>query len=49
MAEDTVGQVERMFLRDFEHSSPVASNSLEDEPFWFRLFVHASQLLAPLL
>jgi cardiolipin synthase len=49
MAEDTVGQVERMFLRDIEHSSPVASNSLEDEPFWFRLFVHASQLLAPLL
>ena len=42
-------EVEQMFLRDFERSREVTALDLERRPFWFKLAVRTSRLLAPIL
>ncbi len=42
------GEVSRMLEADFTRSKPTGSNSLTEQPFWFRLGVRLSRMLAPI-
>lgn len=42
-------RVEKMFLADFDASFPVDLGEYERKPFWFRLVVKVTRLLAPVL
>jgi cardiolipin synthase len=49
MSPQMIGDVERMFEQDFARSRRIDPDILETRPFWFRLAVSASRILAPLL
>ncbi len=42
-------QMELMFLKDFEHSDPIALDQLKNKPLWWRVAVKLSRLAAPVL
>ena len=42
------GQVEEMFLKDFENSRQVGEGEYRDRSFWFRLGVRLARLTAPI-
>jgi len=42
-------EVEKMFLKDFEHCRIMTLNELEEKPLWFRFIVRLAHLTAPML
>lgn len=46
--EDFAGQVEEMLLSDFENSRLSGAEEYEEKPFYFRLLIRLSRLLAPI-
>jgi len=42
------GEVSRMLEADFTQSKPTGASSLTEQPFWFRLGVRLSRMLAPI-
>jgi len=43
------GEVSRMLEADFANSAPTGPEALSERPFWFRLGVRLSRMLAPIL
>lgn len=42
------GQVEQMLKKDFENCNPISTADYHSKPFWFKLAIRLSRLMAPL-
>ena len=43
------GEMEQMFLADFEHAEVIDPDTLEEKPLWWKAAVQLSRLAAPVL